>query len=174
VTIEDILRGVSVVRNPTIARFYRELGLVEQWGTGIPSVVQALAERGLPAPTIEELPGRLLVTIPIPLHRPSISPRPGTARGGGQSRSHQAESLSHQAETPSSGILDRLAGAPAVGVARAELLAAVGLGNETRNAQRHIQPLIDAGLVALTIPSKPTSPKQRYVLTDAGRQSLRS
>ena len=35
VTVEEIHRGVSVVRNPTIARFYRELGLVEQWGTGI-------------------------------------------------------------------------------------------------------------------------------------------
>ncbi|WP_168916543.1 ATP-binding protein [Microcella flavibacter] len=174
VTVEDIFRGVSVVRNPTIARFYRELGLVEQWGTGIPSVIEALAERGLPAPTIEELPGRLLVTIPIPLHRPSIDPRPGTVRGGGQSRSHQDESLSHQAESLSSGILDRLASAPAEGVARAELLAVLGLGNETRNAQRHIQPLIDAGLVALTIPNKPTSPKQRYVLTEAGRQALRS
>lgn len=83
VTLEDILRGVSIVRNLTISRFSRELGMVEQGGTGIPSVVEALAERGLPAPTIEELPGRLLVTIPIPLHRPSIDPRPGTVRGGG-------------------------------------------------------------------------------------------
>lgn len=71
-------------------------------------------------------------------------------------------------------MLARLESASADCLARADLLASIGLDNQTKNAKRYIQPLIDAGLVALTIPSKPTSPKQRYVLTETGRQSLKS
>ena len=38
------------LRNPVIARIFLEMNLIEQWGTGIPEVFAALAERGLPAP----------------------------------------------------------------------------------------------------------------------------
>lgn len=31
-TIEDMKQGVSRIRNPVIARVFRELGLIEQWG----------------------------------------------------------------------------------------------------------------------------------------------
>jgi len=34
-TIEDIKQGISKIRNPVIARVFRELGLIEQWGSGI-------------------------------------------------------------------------------------------------------------------------------------------
>jgi predicted HTH transcriptional regulator len=179
VTVEDVLSGVSVIRNPTIARAYREMGLIEQWGTGIPSVVEDLAERGLPAPAIEENPGRLVVTIPIPLHRPSIEPRPGTVRGGGEQVSEQVESPSNQVDALSNQV-DALGSARAIlttardagEATRAELLIAAGVTNQTRMARRHIQPLIEDGLLALTIPAFPTSSKQRYVITAAGRDAL--
>ena len=34
-TIEDMKRGISMIRNPVIARVFRELGLIEQWGSGV-------------------------------------------------------------------------------------------------------------------------------------------
>ena len=52
---------------------------------------------------------------------------------------------------------------------RTDLLSRLGLSNETRNVRRHLEPLIDAGLVERTIPDKPTSRLQRYRITDAGR-----
>ena len=35
-----------------------------------------------------------------------------------------------------------------------------------------MQPLLDAGWLAMTIPDKPTSSRQKYRLTAAGRQLL--
>ena len=32
----------------------------------------------------------------------------------------------------------------------------------------HLEPLIEGGIIRMTIPDKPTSSKQRYVLTEAG------
>ena len=55
---------------------------------------------------------------------------------------------------------------------RTDLLSRLGLSNETRNVRRHLEPLIDAGLVERTIPDKPTSRLQRYRITDAGRAYL--
>ncbi|WP_243106836.1 Fic family protein [Actinomyces lilanjuaniae] len=52
------------------------------------------------------------------------------------------------------------------------MLSQIGLSNETRNARRHLEPLIEAGLVERTIPDKPTSRHQRYRITDTGRTWL--
>ena len=46
-----------------IARVLRELGYVEQWGTGIGRMEKACFDAGLPAPRFEELGGRFRVTI---------------------------------------------------------------------------------------------------------------
>ncbi|MHB2024524.1 MAG: ATP-binding protein [Mycobacteriales bacterium] len=40
-TVEDLQRGVSKLRNRVIGRVFHELGLIEQWGSG----VQPRAER---------------------------------------------------------------------------------------------------------------------------------
>jgi len=53
---------------------------------------------------------------------------------------------------------------------RTELQSILGLLDREHFRKSYLQPAIDAGLVALTIPDKPTSSKQRYVLTDLGKQ----
>jgi len=55
---------------------------------------------------------------------------------------------------------------------RRDLLAAAGLAQVAVNHQRHVLPLVDAGLLALAIPDHPRSPRQRYLITDTGRQFL--
>jgi ATP-dependent DNA helicase RecG len=54
ITIEDIFNGRSEARNRVIAHIFKELGLIEQWGSGINRIINACKEQGLPTPKIEE------------------------------------------------------------------------------------------------------------------------
>lgn len=62
-TFEDLKEmGVSKLRNPVIARVFNELGLIEQWGTGIKRMVKACVEAGLEEPEFKEIGARIRVT----------------------------------------------------------------------------------------------------------------
>ncbi len=60
-TLDDLKAGVSRIRNRVIVRVLRELGLVEEWGTGYRRVMQACEEGGYPPPTWRELGSALRV-----------------------------------------------------------------------------------------------------------------
>jgi predicted HTH transcriptional regulator len=62
-TVEDILQGISKLRNRVIGRVFKELGLIEQWGSGIGRIVEVCREHGLPEPTFEELGWHFRVTL---------------------------------------------------------------------------------------------------------------
>lgn len=62
-TINDIRRGVSKLRNRVIGRVFHELGLIEQWGSGIGRMTSACVQAGLPVPTLEEIGSGFRVTI---------------------------------------------------------------------------------------------------------------
>ena len=60
-TLDDLKAGVSRIRNRVIVRVLRELGLVEEWGTGYRRVTQACEEGGYPSPDWQELSSVLRV-----------------------------------------------------------------------------------------------------------------
>jgi ATP-dependent DNA helicase RecG len=62
-TVEDLPRGVSKLRNRVIGRVFHALGLIEQWGSGIQRMTAACREAGLASPVFEELATRFRVTI---------------------------------------------------------------------------------------------------------------
>lgn len=68
-TVEEMKRGVSQIRNPVIARVFKELELVEQWGSGIPRIFHRVKAENLPEPVIEELAGRVRFTVPLSANR---------------------------------------------------------------------------------------------------------
>ena len=55
ITLEDFKAGVSKIRNRVIARIFRELGLMEEWGSGYKRVVNACRAGGYPEPEWTEL-----------------------------------------------------------------------------------------------------------------------
>lgn len=52
--IEDIIAGRSEIRNKVIARFFKEIEFIEQWGTGIGKMIRLLDAHGLQKPEFRE------------------------------------------------------------------------------------------------------------------------
>lgn len=62
-TLEEIHQGASKLRNRVIGRVFHELGLIEQWGSGIQRMARACVEAGLQEPLLEEIGTGFRVTI---------------------------------------------------------------------------------------------------------------
>lgn len=170
-TVES-MRRTSRLRNPSLARIFREAGIMEQWGTGVQRVFEQIAEAGLPEPRVEEVMDRLRFTVYGPSHAPearldvagehpdSVPSEQGVSKSSGQVRK-----VGEQAQ----GLLSLASEGPR---SRAELLAGIDLSDAYGNYKRHLLPLIEGGYLARTIPEKPNSQNQRYRITDAGREIL--
>jgi hypothetical protein len=55
---------------------------------------------------------------------------------------------------------------------RQQLKKALGLKDDEHFRKAYLLPALDAGLIEMTIPDKPRSSKQKYRLTDKGRQVI--
>ena len=62
-TIEAALAGVSKLRNRVIGRVFRELGLIEQWGSGIARMISSCTKAGLQPPRFQEIGTSFKVTL---------------------------------------------------------------------------------------------------------------
>lgn len=62
-TIEDFKAGISRIRNRVIARTFRELGLMEEWGSGYKRVTDSCTRGGYLVPEWQEVGPSLWVTI---------------------------------------------------------------------------------------------------------------
>ena len=70
-TTVDLQRGVSKLRNRVIGRIFHELGLIEQWGSGIQRMNQECQSAGFPSPILEELGQSFRVTFSRTRSKPS-------------------------------------------------------------------------------------------------------
>ncbi len=138
-TLEDLPRGVSKLRNRVIGRVFHALGLIEQWGSGVQRMSTACREIGLARPTFEELATRFRVTI--------ASARVGRPVLDGTDQA----------------ILTCLeGGAGRVTSQIAESIALTPRATRTRSAR-----LVERGLVR-EVGTGPQDPKRQYFLADAG------
>ncbi|MCL2788587.1 MAG: hypothetical protein FWD59_08900, partial [Micrococcales bacterium] len=161
-----------------------------RWGVDNARTAVGVADLGLGEPQFLEMPGRLRVVLPIHNHRPLIAPEPGTTRGvNGPVREDDGPGSDHDAEWSEDDASkreddahereddgaqredDARVGRKGLAILRAaverpahrdDLLAAAGLGMAWGNHARHIAPLVEQGLLAMTIPDAPRSKNQRY------------
>jgi predicted transcriptional regulator len=57
-------------------------------------------------------------------------------------------------------------------LSRKEIFAAIKMNGDSRSFKRHIDPLLIAGLIELTVPDKPNSRLQKYRLTAKGKKYI--
>jgi ATP-dependent DNA helicase RecG len=150
-SLDDLRRGISRLRNRVISRVFRELGLIEQWGSGVPVILEEAASQQLPPPLFEELGLRFRVTLPLATF---------LDQGQGQSRLRGAESRAEsRAESLSEGVLRVLAEGP---LSKAEIAQALGRGSVTGALNRAIRQLLDREEIGYTLPETPNSRNQKY------------
>ena len=87
-SLDDLPRWISRLRNRVSSRVFRELGLIEQWGSGIPVILEEAASQHLPPPLFEEVGLRFWVTLPLAQASPPPQgqSRPRGAESGAESR----------------------------------------------------------------------------------------
>ncbi len=64
-TIADVRDGVSKLRNRVIGRIFKELNLIEQWGSGFQRMAASCRAVDLPEPKMEEVAFRFRVTFSL-------------------------------------------------------------------------------------------------------------
>lgn len=63
ITLDDILLGLSICRNPKLAAIFYRLQLIEAYGTGMPKIMRAYAGSGM-EPKIEVTSNAFKITLP--------------------------------------------------------------------------------------------------------------
>lgn len=139
-TVDDLRLGISKLRNRVIGRVFHELGLIEQWGSGIQRMTTACGDAGLAPPRLEEIGTRFRVTL--------LTERVGAIAVDSTDRI----------------ILDALAGAK--GLSTREIAATIGL--TPRAARTRLAALVARGLVR-EIGSSASDPRRRYFRTRGAR-----
>lgn len=169
-TIEDMKSGVSKIRNPVIARVFRELKLIEQWGSGVRNILRAVAELNLPEPLVQEIGMRVRFTVylakPHILKKQTVGSRTSAVTGlvdGAQSRA--------QSRAQSKLVLTALQSGS---LSASEIACKLELESKTGAFKRLIKDLTEEQLIEYTLPDKPNSRLQKYRLTEAGRAFLAS
>ncbi len=136
-TIEDLQQGVSKLRNRVIGRAFYELGLIEQWGSGVQRMIAGCQDAGLAPPRFEEVAVRFRVTIP--------SEKVGAPKMDDKDRF----------------VLEQLASSE--GLSTSEIANALGMS--TRATRTRLAKLVASGHIR-EIGTGPQDPKRIYVLAE--------
>ena len=151
-------------RNRRIGEFLKELDLTEGRSTGVRKILKAMKNNGSPAPIFETDEDRSYFLIRLPVHERAVMSQTGKVTGEVTPQVGTKSALSrHQVE-----ILEMSREATAL----VDLMAITARTDRTKFRHQVLSPLLEAGLIEMTIPDKPRSSKQRYRLTDAGRAWL--
>ena len=167
-TIEDMMDGVSKIRNPVIARVFRELGLIEQWGSGVKRIFSEAKEQGLKALIISEVGMR--VRFKVPLKAPIVLKTGNKKNYNRVAELAQSRAQSRaQSGAQSGAILLALKSKP---LSSSELSAVLNLDSKSGALMRSVKELLLQNQIEYTIPEKPGSRLQKYYLTTKGKKHL--
>jgi ATP-dependent DNA helicase RecG len=136
--------------NPIIANVFYRAGIIERWGSGTLNILDWCKENGNPSPTWREQWTSIYVVFHPPIH---LGHQVGTKSAPSR---HQVQILRKCREDST----------------LVELMSIANRTDRTKFRNQVLNPLLEAGLIEMTIPDKPRSSKQKYRLTKTGRELL--
>lgn len=164
-SIDQFKAGVSRIRNPVIARVFGELDLIEEWGSGYKRIKESCQKNGYPEPMWEEYGTVMRVTFypHSDIATQIDASETGRHQVGTKSATSQHPVIEKELD------FDTAAQKLSVFCAKArtmnEMVNFLGWKDRAKFRKRFIDPLIEKGIIEMTIPDKPQSSNQRYVAT---------
>ena len=129
-----------------------------------------MRENGSPAPVFESDDDRIWFLVRLPVHEQARRGSTGqtTEHGTGQVTEHDAPQVTPQVTGQVTGQVQLLVAALTHEMGRAQLQSALRLAHRDHFTAAYLRPALEAGLIEMTLPDKPTSQNQRYRRTAAG------
>lgn len=149
-------------RNRRLGEFLKELGLTEGRATGIPTIQKKLRENGSAAATIETNEERSFFLIDIPCHPDFV----------GDDLSQVVSQVVSQVKGADLAQVVEVFISLQKAMSMAELMQMFRQVNRTRFKRICLDILIKTGLATPTVPDKPNSRFQKYVLTEKGKSII--
>lgn len=145
---EDIRRGKTIRRNPTLTEHASHILPYRGMGSGIPRALEAWPQIDL----VDDLAGNQFSAV---VWRPESEWQ------------HTGEDAGEV-----TGEVMRLFAVIQGEMKRADIQAALGLRHEDHFRETYLRPALEVGAIEMTIPDKPRSRFQKYRLTSAGKAWL--
>lgn len=164
-SIDQFKAGVSRLRNPVLARVFRELEFIEEWGSGYKRIKESCLKGGYPEPLWEEFGTVLRVTF----FPHSETSQLGSSFGTQLAPSQHSVALSEKSLTDEEKKLLLFCKDPKQ---FSEIMQEMNWSDRTKFRRKFLHPLLKRNILAMTMPEKPNSSNQCYVMTEVGKKIL--
>ncbi len=150
--------GISQPRNKGLFKMFNLIGLGEHAGSGVPDIFHAWRDAGLAEPKVEEYfgsgqPDRTIFTLPlIPTSAPDLGTNLGTNLGTSAYDSDEVDNI------------QKIINFCYTARSKREIQEHLGIKSERYLRQKLLLPLLSDGRLVRTIPDKPKSKNQKYIV----------
>lgn len=169
----DLDSGVVIARryrNRRIGEFLKELKLTEGRSTGIPKIIRSMMNNGSPKPIFDTDDERTYFKVELYINSYFIS-KNIKAQDEAQDEAQDKDTEIYNFSDIQIKILNILGNNIA---SKAEIAAGLGYKLITGNFKRAFNELLDKELIKYTIPEKPSSKNQRYLITEKAMDLLKN
>lgn len=176
-SFEDLGTGRSEIRNRVLAPIFKDMKLIEAWGSGIqkmktelkdyPEIELVLQEAGhaFQVQFIKKGPQK-------ELGKDQVGANQGLSRDQVRTKQGPSREMQVSAFRPNDEQF-RLLQISTDAKAIVDLMRFFNRSNRTKFKKSHIAPLIEAGLLEMTDPESPNSPKQKYRTSEKGKEIIK-
>lgn len=151
---EDFFAGVSMPRNKEIMRIFKDLELVEHLGSGVPRILQSYGRENF-----HFLDNFIRMSFPI-VEQVGTKLKPGQNQAGTESGLSWDQVGTKLGLSPQE--VQNIVKFCADPRSLTEIMELFNWSNRTKFRNKYINPLLEIGLLEMTVPDKPNSSLQKY------------